>query len=105
MSRTIEGYSIEVSGDCDISNTVQECFPSWDEAVRCLNRTVEEIINKYSVKPICLLRMSSQEICNSEGNVTVYSLRGKYNITIIIKAIYSSKEISLSPEQLVVQSS
>jgi hypothetical protein len=103
MSRTVEGYSIEVIGDYNVSNTVHECLSSWDEAVNCLKWTVQELIDKYDIKPICLLRMSSRETCDSEGNVNVYSLCGKNTMTISIKALYASKEISVYPEQLAVQ--
>lgn len=87
MPREIEGYSIEVCGEKDYENSVCECFPTWDEAVKRLSILVEEKAEQYNIKPICLLRVSSQETCHTSGIASVYSFT-KAGIIIQIRALF-----------------
>jgi hypothetical protein len=89
MPREIEGYSIEVLGEPNGLNTVCDCFSTWEKVLLRVNRVVEEKADQYDAKPICLLRVSSQQTCNTIGVVNMYSLtKAEYIITIQIRAIF-----------------
>lgn len=87
MTRQAEGYAIEICGEKDTNNTLCECFPTWDEAIKRLVVVVEELIEKYDSKPICLLRLSSQKTCNAAGAVSVYSFT-KVSVIVQIRAVF-----------------
>lgn len=88
MSHQVEGYAIEVCGESEsVSNNVCERFPTWDEAIKRLGAVVQEKSDQYNANPICLLRLSSQQICNTTGVASVYSFTGS-GIIIQIRALF-----------------
>lgn len=90
MYREIDGYAIEICGESidNCKNSVCECFSTWNEAIKQLGKIVEEKTEQYDSNPICLLRLSSQETCNTSGIVSVY-LFTKANVIIQIRAIFT----------------
>lgn len=98
MNREIEGYTIEVCGDPNNKNVVCDTFSTWEDMVDRLKYIVQDKIDEYDIKPICLLRVSSQQTCEKDGVVNVYSFI-KIGMTIQVRAIF--KNTSFLPEQQV----
>ena len=103
MSRQVEGYAIEICGEGrSVSNNVCECFPTWDEAIKRLGSIVQQKADQYDAKPLCLLRLSSQETCHSTGVVSVYSFT-QVGVIIQIRALFKNIS-SLQAQQGVLSS-
>jgi hypothetical protein len=102
MNREVEGYSIEVCGDPNNKNVICDTFSTWEDVIDRLKYIVQEKIDEYDTKPICLLRVSSQQACEKDGVVNVYSFI-KIGITIQVRAIF--KRTSFLPVQPIAQSS
>lgn len=102
MNREIEGYTIEICGDPNKKNTVCDTFSTWEEVIDRLRHVVQEKIDEYDTKPICLLRLSSKQTCEKDGVVNVYSFI-KIGMNIQVRAIF--KKTSFLPEQQVALSS
>ena len=99
-----QGYSIEVYGEPECKNTVHELVYTWQDALSRLNIVVQQISEKYNIKPICLLRMSSEETCVSSGRVSTYSFTCRENRSVTIFICYFKENVS-HQGQLIAQSS
>ncbi len=103
MNREVEGYTIEVCGDPNNKNVVCDTFSTWEDVIDRLKYVVQEIIDEYDTKPICLLRVSSQQACDKDGVVNVYSFI-KIGMTIQVRAIFKRTSF-LQVQQVALSSS
>ena len=49
-------------------------YPKWENAIAAAGEIAQKTSNEYSGKAICLLRSTSQSLCNDNGYTTAYRL-------------------------------
>lgn len=89
-----QGYSIEICGGPVCKNTVHELVYTWQDALSQLNIVIQQFSEKYNIKPICLLRMSSEETCIRTGRVSAYSFTCCEGSQVTIYICYTKESVS-----------